>query len=80
MKWAEELKRNPLLNEAFTYIKAGHFEKLTKVKKRFRYERELKRIHDDMQALIRLENYIESVISQGKVVEDKKKRRKPVDI
>ena len=74
-KYAEELKNNPLLAEAFTALKAGYFEKLTKVKKRFRYERELKQIHESMQNLIRLENYIDRCIAEARVVEEKAKRK-----
>lgn len=72
---AKELKNNPLLNEAFTALKAGYFEKLTKVKKRFRYERELKQIHESMQNLIRLEAYIDRCIAEARVVEEKEKRK-----
>lgn len=69
MTWANELKRNPLLNEVFTALKAGYFDKMTKVKKSEGYESQLKDIHESMQNLIRLEAYIDKCIAQGRVLQ-----------
>lgn len=70
-KWAEDLKANPLLNEVFTALKAGYFEKLIKVSKGDGYEDQLKDIHESMQNLTRIENYITRCINNSKVVLDR---------
>ena len=73
---AQALKENPLLAEVFTALKAGYFDKLTKVKKGDRYEAELTDIHESMQNLIRIEAYIDRCIGDAKVVVNE--RNQPV--
>lgn len=67
-KHAEALRSNPLLNEIFTALKAGYFEKLTKVSKGEGYLEELASIHESMQNLTRIEAYIDRCIGDAKVV------------
>jgi hypothetical protein len=71
---AQALRDNPLLTEVFTALKAGYFDKLTKVKKGERYEEELKDIHESMQNLIRMEAYIDRCIGDAKVVVNEKQQ------
>ena len=71
---AQALRDNQLLVEVFTALKAGYFDKLTKVKKGERYEEELKDIHESMQNLIRIEAYIDRCIDGAKVVVNEKQQ------
>lgn len=79
MHHANQLKANPVLAEVFTYLKAGYFEKLAKVKKGRGYEEDLKDIHESMQNLIRIENYIDRCVAEGKAVQAKKGKG-PIDV
>ena len=65
---AEALRSNPLLAEVFTALKAGYFDKLTKVNKGDGYLEELANIHESMQNLTRIEAYIDRCIGEAKVV------------
>lgn len=65
---AQELRSNPLLNEVFTALKAGYFDKLTKIKKGDNYDRDLRYVHESMQNLQLIEAYIDRCISNSKVV------------
>tara|TARA_R110002074_G_scaffold121968_1_gene256512 strand:- start:29160 stop:29378 length:219 start_codon:yes stop_codon:yes gene_type:complete len=62
------LRSNPLLAEVFTALKAGYFDKLTKIKKGDGYQAELVEIHESMQNLTRIEAYIDRCIGDAKVI------------
>lgn len=69
---AEALRSNPLLAEVFTALKAGYFDKLSKVKKGDGYQSELVDIHESMQNLMRIEAYIDRCIGEAKVITNSK--------
>lgn len=75
-KYADDLKRNPLLQEALTAMKAACFEEFRSTKKRWRFERKLKETWETMKAMERFERYIDRCVAEGKVVEEKKQRQK----
>lgn len=72
---AKALRDNPLLNQVFVALKAGYVEKLTKIKKGKHYEAQLKDVHDSLQNLMRIEGYIQKCIDDGKVVEERQRKR-----
>jgi hypothetical protein len=73
--YAKQLRDNPLMQSMFVYLKAGYVDKLTKIKKGRHYEAQLKDIHDSLQNLARIEGYFQKCIDDGKVVQDKQKKR-----
>lgn len=68
------MRSNPLLAEVFTALKAGYFDKLTKVKKGSEYQAELIDIHESMQNLMRIEAYIDRCIGDAKVIVNENKQ------
>lgn len=65
---AQALRDNPFFAEIFTALKAGYFDKLTKVKKGDGYEQELVSIHESMSNLTIIEAYIDRCIGEAKVI------------
>ena len=73
--YAKELQANPLMNEIFLALKYKYLSKLTKITKGKHYEKRLADVHDSLQNLQRLEAYIERCVADGKVVEEKERRK-----
>ena len=71
---ARQIKDNPLYREAFTAVRAAMVESLGKIKKGRGYEEDLKRVHDTLQNLDRVESVIDRYFDDGKVVQHKRSR------
>lgn len=73
--YAKALKENPFFQKLMITLKAQNFERIGKIRKGKDYEKELKDEHDTLQNLMRIENTIEKAIADGKITEEKRKRR-----
>ena len=74
-KYAKAVRDNPFYQKMIVTLRAQNIERIGKIRKGKHYEAQLKDEHDTLQNLQRLANVIEHALNDGKIVEDKQRKR-----